>query len=85
VDPSNRLEWLNGLFPSSASAKISAQSISGQGDTAVVHHWDPSVFNGLAGTFDDASLAILRAQSEVAYVEEGSQFLPFIRILSFLG
>jgi hypothetical protein len=37
----------------------------------VVHHWDPSVFNGLSGTFNAQELDTIRAQSEVAWVEEG--------------
>ena len=76
VDPSNRLNWLNGLLP---TAKVSAQSVGAQ-DDGVVHHWDSNVFNGLAGNFDDASLAVLRAQSEVAYVEEGQSLA---RLISF--
>jgi hypothetical protein len=73
VDPSNRLTWLNSLLPPTTTTKISAQSVGNNedDDTGVVHHWDPNVFNGLAGKFDDESLAILRSQSQVAYIEEG--------------
>ncbi|KIM22429.1 hypothetical protein M408DRAFT_18182 [Serendipita vermifera MAFF 305830] len=66
VDPANRLNWLNGFLP---TAKVSAKSV-GTSDDGVVHHWDTNIFNGLAGCFDDASLEAIRAQSEVAYIEE---------------
>lgn len=66
VNPTNRLNWINNVLGSSS---VSAQSV-GDDEGGVVHHWDENVFNGFAGTFDDASLTTLRAQSEVAYVEE---------------
>jgi len=72
VEPTNRLNWLNGLLPATASAKVSAQSVGDEDASAVVHHWDAGVFNGLAGTFDEESLNAIRAQSEVAWVEEGT-------------
>ncbi|KAG8850125.1 subtilisin-like serine protease [Serendipita sp. 411] len=39
-------------------------------ENGVVHQWDAAVFNGVAGHFDEQSLDILRAQNEVAWIEE---------------
>jgi hypothetical protein len=76
VDPSNRLTWLNTILSTSTSSPfVSAQSVEEQ-PRAVVHHWDEKIFNGLAGSFDDNSLNVLRAQSQVAYIEEGPSILP---------
>jgi len=67
VEPTNRLNWLNNVL--GTTAKVSAQS-TGDSQDSVVHHWDANVFNGLAGSFDEDSLSVLRAQSEVAWIEE---------------
>ncbi|PVF94998.1 subtilisin-like protein [Serendipita vermifera] len=70
VNPSNRLNWLNGVLqPSGASAKVSAKTNT-EDDTTVVHDWDSSVFNGLAGSFTEQDLGLIRSQAEVAWVEE---------------
>ncbi len=74
VDSTQRLEWLNRILPAT-TPKVSALSTSDANDA--IHHWDPAVFNGLAGTFDSESIKVLRAQSEVAWIEEGASCRGF--------
>ncbi|CAG7855232.1 SubName: Full=Probable endopeptidase K {ECO:0000313/EMBL:CCA73645.1} [Serendipita indica DSM 11827] len=67
VNPTQRLDWLNRVL-ATTTPRISAQSTSDA--NGAIHHWDAGVFNGLAGTFDSESVNVLRAQSEVAWIEE---------------
>ncbi|KAG8830049.1 subtilisin-like serine protease [Serendipita sp. 399] len=68
VDPANRVAWLNRIL-APATPMVSAKSID-DNENGVIHQWDAAVFNGVAGHFDEDSLNILRAQSEVAWIEE---------------
>ncbi|KAG9056136.1 hypothetical protein FS842_000228 [Serendipita sp. 407] len=70
VDPANRLTWLNRILATS-TPKVSAKAVDDD-ENGVVHQWDAAVFNGVAGHFDEQSLDILRAQNEVAWIEEGN-------------
>lgn len=68
VNPTNRLSWLSNVL--GTTGLVSAKAV-GEQEGGIVHHWDATIFNGIAGNFDDQSLDKLRSQSEVAFVEEG--------------
>jgi len=65
VKPKNRGRWLNKV--------LSTNSVTLDDDTtqSLKLKWSPDVFNGIAGTFSTDALDALRAQPEVAWIEEG--------------
>jgi hypothetical protein len=80
VNPTNRLNWLNGVLQtSSSSAKVSAKANT-EDDTTVVHDWNADVFNGLAGSFTEQDLGLIRSQAEVAWVEEGWPTIQYLAL-----
>ena len=65
VDPANRGAWLSKIM-SQAGVSMSDDETS-----SLRLGWNETVMNGIAGTFSDSTLDVIRVQSEVAYVEPG--------------
>ncbi|CCA70066.1 probable endopeptidase K [Serendipita indica DSM 11827] len=63
VDPANRGAWLNKIMSQAGVSMSDAETSS------LRLGWNETVMNGIAGTFSDSTLDVIRAQSEVAYVE----------------
>lgn len=67
VDPTKRGQWLERVL---ATGDISVSAADIAEDPAFKLQWNEDIFNGLAGTFDQDAIEILRARDEVAWISE---------------
>jgi cerevisin len=65
VDPQGRGEWLNSILSTNGHTRRDLAS------DGLKLGWNETVFNGLAGTFNDREIRTLSRQAEVKYIQQG--------------
>lgn len=65
INSGNRGDWLNGIMSTAGVAMAKGESDS------LRMKWNESVLNGIAGTFSDSALDVIRSQEDVDFVEPG--------------
>ena len=65
VNPNNRGEWLNKVL---SAGDVTLDQATNQ---SLKLKWSDKVFNGVAGTFSNEALNVLRKLPEVAWIQEG--------------
>jgi cerevisin len=71
ITSASRADWLNGVMSTAGVAMAKAES-----DTLRMK-WSESVLNGIAGTFSDSVLDVIRSQDDVDFVEPGMSIFYF--------
>jgi hypothetical protein len=70
VDPDARGEWLNTVLSINNHTRRDLSSTSTGSDLRLT--WSEHVFNGIAGSFSEAEVEMLRSLDEVKYIQPGS-------------